>query len=69
MLTNNFLYAYQILPVNQNRSCVFLLMFPKYYPQILYSDIVYGTIFGVNIYLNFKEELSTNYHELFAQRV
>ena len=46
-----------------------MLMFPKYYAQILYSDIVYGTIFSVNIYVTIKEELSKNYHELCVQRV
>ena len=44
-------------------------MFPKYYSQILYSDVVYDTIFGVNIYITIKEELSKSYHEVCAQRV
>ena len=47
----------------------FLLMFPKYYVQILYSDFVYGIIFGVNIYITINKELSKNYHELFVQRI
>ena len=69
MLTNNFCYAYQILPVNQNRFCLFfLLMFRKYYTQILYSDVVYDTIFSVNIYITIKEELSKNYRDLGVQR-
>ena len=42
-------------------------MFRKYYTQILYSDVVYDTIFGVNIYITIKEELSKNYHELCVQ--
>ena len=47
----------------------FLLMFFKYYTQMLYSDVVCGTIFSVNIYIIIKEELSKNYHELCVQRV
>ena len=36
MLTNNFCYAYQILSVNQNRFCLFLVDVPK----VLYSSII-----------------------------
>ena len=43
-------------------------MFRKYYTQILYSDVVYDTIFGVNIYITIKEELSKNYRDLGVQR-
>ena len=47
---------------------VFLLMFRKYYTQILYSDVVYDTIFSLNIYITIKEELSKNYRDLCVQR-
>ena len=43
-------------------------MFRKYYTQILHSDVVYDTIFGVNIYITIKEELSKNYRDLGVQR-
>ena len=43
-------------------------MFRKYYTQILYSDVVYDTIFSVNIYITIKEELSKNYRDLGVQR-
>ena len=62
MLSNNFRYVYQILAAKQDRFC---LMFPKYYTQILYSNI----IVGANIYITIKEELSKNYHESCVQRI
>ena len=50
MLTNNFRYAYQILSVNQNRFCLFFVDVPKVlYSSITTTDVVYGTIFDVNI--------------------
>ena len=50
MLTNNFRYAYQILSVNQNRFYLFFVDVPKVsYSSIYYTDVVYGTIFNVNI--------------------
>ena len=34
-----------------------------------YTRVVYGTIFGVNIYITVKEELPKNYYEICVQRV